>query len=146
MSHLPRGVPLWNHGNYLLTTLKTMHYPTPAWNCRLPIWTFVICFSSIISDVCFASQLKRCSNISLYELVMTRSIFVKIKSYRVFLSSIVITGWRSWRQRCQDQHDAMDHEDYASSMSPLSSHLTSWILGRDSCLVGVSYHSPRICL
>ena len=30
-------------------------------------------------------------------------------------------------------------------VSPLSSYLTSWISGRDSCLVGVSCHSPRIC-
>ena len=29
------------------------------------------------------------------------------------------------------------------SCAPLSSYLTSWISGRDSCLVGVSCHSPR---
>ena len=37
----------------------------------------------------------------------------------------------------------LDHEDRVSFVSPLSTYLTSWISGRDSCLVGVSCHSPR---
>ena len=156
-SHLPRGVPLWNHGNYILTTLKTMHYPTPAWNCRLPIWTFVICFSSIISDVCFASQLKGCFYASFRELILC-SLRSMIHSCEVVLLSCRHVGWSSRRKGCHNQYDVadqhlregqLDHENRVISfVSPLSSYLTSWISGRDSCLVGVSCHSPSfgLCL
>ena len=63
--------------------------------------------------------------------------------------------WRSRKQRRQDQFEAMDqhlregqldHEGRVSFVSPVSSYLTSRISGRDSCLVGVSCHSPKICL
>ena len=40
----------------------------------------------------------------------------------------------------------LDREDCASFVSPLSSYLTSGISGRDSCLVGVSCHGPRLLL
>ena len=154
MCHLPRGVPLWNHGNYLLTTLKTMHYPTPAWNCRLPIWTFVICFSSIISDLCFASQLKGCFYVSFRELILC-SLRSMIHSCEVVLLSCGHVGWSSRRKGCHNQYEVADQhlgegqlyrEDRVSFVSPLSSYLTPWISGRDSCLVGVSCHSPRLLL
>ena len=37
----------------------------------------------------------------------------------------------------------LDREDCVGLVPPLSSYLTTWISGRDSCLVGVSCHSPR---
>ena len=58
--------------------------------------------------------------------------------------------WRSRKQRCQDQYEAMnqhywegqlDREDYVSLHSPFILPY-AWIPGRDSCLVGVSCHIP----
>ena len=58
MSQLPQGVPLWNHGNYLLATLKFMLHLTQVWNCSLPNWTLVIWFSPSLSMcvLCLSSR------------------------------------------------------------------------------------------
>ena len=127
---------------------ETLHHLTQAWNRCLPTWTFVIYFS-ITPDVCYVSRPKRCYYVSFHELIVSCSIFEKIESCRVYFCRRV--GWRSRKQRCQDQDDAMnqrlwggylDREDCVSSVSPLSSYLTSWTSGWDSRLVGVSCHSP----
>ena len=98
--------------------------------------------------MCFVSQLERCSHISPHKLIVSCSIFEKIDSYRVSSVGIVLDEDPEGRQ---DQFEAMnqhlwwgqsDHEDRVSFMTPLSSYLTSWISRRDSCLVGVSCHSP----
>ena len=107
---------------------------------------------SISSDVCFVSQLERCDNVSSHELILSCSVFSKIDCSRVFISSRCHVGWSSQsktsRQRWgSNQHPwekQLDCEDHVSFVSPLSSYLTSWISGRDFCLVGVSCHSPRI--
>ena len=70
------------------------------------------------------------------------SIFEDIDSCRASVYHHRV-GWRSRKQRLQDQFEAMDHEDHVSFVSPLSSYLASWISRRDSCLVGVSCHNPR---
>ena len=127
-----------------------MHHLTQASNCCLPTWTFVIC-SSIPLDVFFVSQLKRCFNISLHELIMSCSIFGKIDSYRVSFYCHHV-GWRSQKERRQDQLEQWINifekgnriMKIVSFLTPLSSYFTSWISGRDFCLVGASCHSPRI--
>ena len=105
---------------------------------------------SISLDVCFVSQLERCDNVSSHELILSCSVFEKIDSSRVFLSSSRHVSWSSQSKTPRQDDDRikvlmkcnLDREDCASFMSPLSSYLTSWISGRDSCLVGVSCHSP----
>ena len=102
------------------------------------------------------SQLKGRSYVSFYELILSSSIFEEIESCRVFLFFCRRARWRPQRQRCQDQHDAMtqypreeqmDREDCDSVVSPLPLSDYAWISGRDSCLVGVSCHSPSLpCL
>ena len=67
MSHLSQGAPLWNHGNFSLL----------LWNPRQTI-------SSVPPGACFASQLERCFNASLHELILSCSIFEKIDPSRVF--------------------------------------------------------------
>ena len=66
------------------------------------------------------------------------------------LSSCCLVGWNSqsktsrqswWSNQCSYEVH-LDREDCVSFVSPLFSYLTSWISGRDSCLVGVSCHSP----
>ena len=70
-----------------------------------------------------------------------------------FLSSpVMLVGVLKARHRDKDGDRVnvpmqcnLDHEDRVSC-APLSSYLTSWISGRDSCLVGVSCHSPSSVL
>ena len=99
---------------------------------------------------CVLSLNSRCFNISFRELILYSSIFEKINPSIVFFLSSS-RGWRSQKRGCQDQRMQwinnllrcnLDHEDCVSFVSPLSSYLTSWISGRDSCLVGVSCHIP----
>ena len=74
------------------------------------------------------------------------------ESFSIEFLSVVVVLDGVLKARCQDQDDAMnqhlreeqlDHEYCVVFVSPVSSYLTSWISGRDSCLVGVSCHSPR---
>ena len=135
----------------LLATLTTVHHLLKRGiivhlvNLRHP-------FLSTPLDVHLVSQLERCCYVSSHELILSCSVFSKIDCSRVFLSSRCHVGWSSQsktsRQRWgSNQHpweEQLDREDRVSFMSPLSSYLTSWISGRDFCLVGVSCHSPRI--
>ena len=126
-----------------------------AWNCCLPNWTFVIYYFPI-SLMCVLSLHSR--GVLTSHSVSWSSLARSLRSSILLefsLSSRCHVGWRSRKQRRQDQFEAMDqhlregqldHEDRVSFVSPLSFSLTSWISGRDSCLVGVSCHSPRIWL
>ena len=129
---------------------ETMHHPTPAWNFRLPIWTFVICFSSIISDVCSATHLKGCFYVLFRELILC-SLRSMIQSCEVVLLSCRHVGWSSRRKGCHNQYDVadqhlreeqLDHEDRVSFVSPLISYLMSWISGQDSCFSGGELSHP----
>ena len=91
----------------------------------------------------FVSQLKRWFNVSFRELIMVCLIFVKIESCRASLSFPCRVGWRSRKQRCQDQYDAMnqhlreeqlDQEDGVSFVPP-PCLLTSRLESRDEILV-----------
>ena len=130
---------LWNHApSYssveLLPTKLNLYHP----------------LLSISPDVYFVSQLKRCSNVSLHELILHCSIFEKIVSCRVSFP-LHRVGWRSRKQRCQDRLELsiniLEKDIWivknVLACVPLSSYLTTWISGRDSCLVGVSCHIPR---
>ena len=60
---------------------------------------------------------------------------------------VVLKARRRGQGDALNQHPReghLDREDRVSFVSPLSSYLTSSISGRDSCLVGVSCHSPRL--
>ena len=130
---------LWNHApSYSSVELL----PTNLNPCHL--------LPPISLDVCFVSQLKRCFNVSLHELILSCSIFEKIVSCRVSFP-LHRVGWRSRRQRRQEQCDAiyrylregqLDREDCDSFVTPLSSYFTSWISGRDSCFSGGELSHP----
>ena len=109
---------------------------------------------SISSDVCFVSQLERCGNVSSHELILSCLLFEKINSSGVVL--FLLLSWLAGvlRARRQDKDGVqinvhlkctLDHEDYTSLRFPFTLPY-AWISGRDFCLVGVSCHSPRICL
>ena len=127
--------------------LKTMHHPTPAWNCCLPNWASPSvsfhpwCVSCVSAQETFLRLTPwvdfECSNLE------------EIDSCRVSLCCHHV-GWRSRKQRCQDKYDAMnqylqwgqlDREDCVSLHFPFILPY-AWISGRDSCLVGVSCHIP----
>ena len=135
---------LWNHApSYSSVELL----PIQLSLCHLPL--------SIIPDVCAMSQLKRCSYVSFRELILSaRSSRRSIPVGFSFLSVVIMLDavlrarrrdkdgdWINTFMKCN-----LDREVCVSFVSPLSSYLTSWISGRDSCLVGVSCHSPRIWL
>ena len=96
----------------------------------------------------------RCFNISFCELILYSLIFEKINPSSVsFRRHRVDEDLKSedvkinvMQQINKVMRCNLDREDCVGLVPPLSSYLTSWILGRDSCLVGVSCHSPRICL
>ena len=124
---------LWNHAPSY-SSLELL--PTNLNPCHL--------LPSISLDVCLVSQLKRCSNVSLHELILSCLIFEKIVFCRVSFP-LHRVGWRSRRQRRQEQCDAiyrylregqLDRQDCDGFVTPLSSYSTSWILGRDSCFSG----------
>ena len=104
---------------------------------------------SISSDVCFVSQLERCDNVSSHELILSCSVFEKIDSSRVFLSSSRHVSWSSQSKTSRQDDDRikvlmkcnLDREDYTSLRFPFILPY-AWISRRDSCLVGVSYHIP----
>ena len=131
---------LWNHApSYSSVELL----PTNLNPCHL--------LPPISLDVCFVSQPKRCFNVSLHELILSCSIFEKIVFCRVSFP-LHRVGWRSRRQRRQEQCDAiyrylregqLDREDCDSFVTPLSSYLTSWISGRDSCFSGGELSHPK---
>ena len=81
---------------------------------------------SISSDVCFVSQLERCVNVSSHELILGCSVFEKIDSSRVFLSSSCHVSWSSQSKTTRQDGDRfnvlmkchLDHEDYVSLHSP----------------------------
>ena len=118
------------------------------WNCCLPSAPRLL-FHSIPLDVCLVTQLERCYYVSSHELILSCSVFEKINSSRVFLSSSCHASWSSQRktssqrwwlnQRPYEVH--LDREDYTSLRSPFILPY-AWISGRDSCLVGVSCHNP----
>ena len=81
---------------------------------------------SISSDVCFVSQLERCVNVSSHELILSCSVFEKIDSSRVFLSSSCHVSWSSQSKTTRQDGDRfnvlmkchLDREYYISLHSP----------------------------
>ena len=130
---------LWNHApSYSSVELL----PIQLNLCHLPL--------SIAPDVCAMSQLKRCSYVSLRELILSaRSSRRSIPVGLSFLSVVImLDGLLGERRRDKDgdwinnpKRCNLDREDYVSLCSPFILPYT-WISGRDSCLVGVSCHSP----
>ena len=131
----------------ILATLTIAHHPI---RCGIVVYQVNPrhLLHSIPSDVCLVSQLERCFYVSFRELIlwslrwsirvdMFHSIVVVLdedlesKDVKINLSQQInnlekaVVSWSLWYL-----------------VSPLSSYLTSWISGRDSCLVGVSCHIP----
>ena len=138
----------------IISSLLWNHAPSySAWNC---VYQLESSFSVSLHpslDVCVESQLKRYSTShsvswSWVARSLRRSISIEFplsSSCRMKISK----AKTSTLIEATDQHireEQLDHEDRVSFVSPLSSYLTSWISGRDSCLVGVSCHSPRSAL
>ena len=125
-----------------------------SWQFSSLLWNLRQIVSSVPPDACYASQLERCFNASLHELILSCSIFEKIDPSRVFPflllscrlefseqdieTKMVIESTFLWNAPCIVK--------IVLVCVPSSSYLTSWISGRDSCLVGVSCHSPRSAL
>ena len=134
MRHLSQGASLWDHGNfsYLLNLRHLFH--------------------SITLDVWLASQLKRCSYALFRKLILWSlrwSIIVELSLSSCLMKVLQAKMSRSIGEMNRHLREGqLDHEDRVSFVSPLSTYLTSWISGRDSCLVGVSCHIPsfRYCL
>ena len=133
----------------IISSLFWNHAPSySAWNC---VYQLESSFSVSLHpslDVCVESKLKRYSTShsvswSWVARSLRRSISIEFplsSSCRMKISK----AKTSTLIEATDQHlreEQLDHED-GVSLYPLSSYLTSWISGRDSCLVGVSCHSP----
>ena len=97
---------------------------------------------SIPLDVCSMSQLERCFNASLHELILSCSIFEKIDPSRVFPFPLVVLSVGVLRARHRDKDGDrinvltkcnLDREDHVSSY-PLCL-LTSRLESRDEILV-----------
>ena len=96
-------------------------------------------FLSFPLDVCFESQLKRCSYVSLHESILScpmsrilfpvEFLFVVIVLDEVPEGKDVKINMKQWIMKT-----------VSVPCPPLSSYLTSWISRRDSCLVGASCH------
>ncbi len=109
----------------LLATLTNVHHPL-----KREIVVYLVnprhLSHSISSDVCFVSQLERCVNVSSHELILSCSVFEKIDSSRVFLSSSCHVSWSSQSKTTRQDGDRfnvlmkchLDHEDYVSLRSP----------------------------
>ena len=132
----------------LLATLTTVHH---LFKCGIVVYLVNPrhLFHSIPLDVCFVSQLERCFNVSLRELILSCSIFEKIDPSRVSFSSRCnvdrssqskTTRQRWWRINVLTKCN-LNREDCVSLRFPFTLPY-AWISGRDSCLVGVSCHIP----
>ena len=83
---------------------------------------------SFSSDLCFVSQLKRCCYVSSHELILNCSVFEKIDSSRVFLSSSRHVSWSSQSKTPRQDDDRikvlmkcnLDREDCASLRFPFT--------------------------
>ena len=132
-----------------LATLTTVHHPL-----RCGIFVYLVnprhLFHSIPLDVCFVSQLERCFYVSFRKLILWSlrwSIIVELSLSSCLMKVSKAKTSRSIGEMNQHLREGqLYHEDRVSFVSPLSTYLTSWISGRDSCLVGVSCHSPRLLL
>ena len=107
--------------------------------------------SFISHNVCFTPQLKRCFNVSLHELILSCSILEEIDPFRVF-PFLSLSCWLEFSGQHIETKMVIESTFLWSATwivkimlacVPLSSYLTSWISGWDSCLVGVSCHIPR---
>ena len=149
MSHLLWGVSLWYHGNSNSRYVDKLHHPL-----RCGIVVYLVdprhLFHSIPLDVCFVSQLERCFYVSFRKLILWSlrwSIIVELPLSSCLMKVSKAKTSRSIGEMNRHLREGqLDHEDCVSFASPLSSYLMSWISGRDSCLVGVSYHSPSLDL
>ena len=109
----------------LLATLATIHH-----SFKRGIVVYLVnprqLFHSIPLDVCFVSQLEWCCYVSSHELILSCSVFEKIDSSRVFLSSSCHVSWSSQNKTTRQDGDQfnvlmkchLDHEDYVSLRSP----------------------------
>ena len=136
----------------LLATLVTAHHPP---KCEIVVHLVNLCHlsHSIPLAVCSVSQLERCFSVSLHELILSCSIFNKIDPSRVF-PFLSLSCWLEFSETHQDKDGGwinvlmkchLDHEDCVSLRSPFILPY-AWISGRDSCLVGVSFHNPSQCM
>ena len=133
----------------ILATLTTVHHPL-----RCGIVVYLVnprhLFHSIPLDVCFVSQLERCFYVSFRKLILWSlrwSIIVELSLSSCLMKVSKAKTSRSIGEMNQHLREGqLDHEDRVSFVSPLPTNLMSWISGRDSCLVGVSCHSPRLLL
>ena len=136
----------------LLAMLTTIHHPL---KCGIVVYLVNLrhLFHSIPLDECFVYQLGRCSYLSLHELILntpsSRRSFSVESPYVVIVldedlaSKDVKIHFNQWINIFEKGNCIM--KTVLACVS-LSSYLTSWISGRDSCLVGVSCHSPSFTL
>ena len=96
-------------------------------------------FHSILLDVCFVSKLDRCCYVSFCELILSCSVFEKIDSSRVFLSSCCHVGWSSQsktsRQRWWTNQRSFEVQPGSWRLYQLRLPFTlpyAWISRRDS--------------
>ena len=137
-------VPRWG-----IITVNSFLRRDQAWICCLPSEPS----SSLTphpSECVFVSQLKICfiSHPMSWSWVVRSSRRLILLEF-TFPLLVMLVGVPRGRRRDKDDDRIkvlmkcnLDREDCASFVSPLSFYLTSWISGRDSCLVGVSRHIP----
>ena len=137
----------------ILATLTTVHHLL-----KRGIVVYLVnprhLFHSIPLDVCFVSQLESCAmSYTVSWSWVARSSRRSILLEFLFPLVVMLVGVPGARLRDNEGDQinipmecTLDREDCVGLVSLLSSYLTSWISGRDSCLVGVSCHSPRVWL
>jgi hypothetical protein len=118
--------------------------PTNLNLCHLPL--------SIAPHMCFVPQLKRCFYVSFRELILWSlrwSIPVEVSR-----SSVLVLGEdlesKVVKFKMMQWINIFDEGSWIVKIViacvPLSSYLTTWISGRDSCLVGVSCNIPNLAI
>ena len=131
---------LWNRGNCLLATLKpsSNYFFHPSW-----------CMFCLLAPEIFL-RLIPWIDIVIIEMILSCSNLKKIDSSKL-LPFLLLSCWMKFSK--QDVETEMMIESMflwnstwivkiVLACVPLSSYLTTWISGRDSCLVGVSCHIP----
>ena len=146
-SHLSQGAPLWNHGNYLLATLKPCNillqrgivaYQIEPPSSFHPSWC-VFCVSAQEMFQCLTPWVDP----GLFDLRADRPFY--IFSFPLVVMLVGVLGTRHWDKDGDWMNVLMncnlDREDCVSCVPPFMLP-SAWISGRDSCLVGVSCHIP----